>query len=401
MLQLFRRCPRPPFDPLLFTLTCVVTLAGIPLLYSASYAEGLALHDDPQYFVLRQAAFALVGFAGLVAAAKVDLAWLRKRSRFFLGATVALLFVCLSHGALNGARRWISVGGFTVQPSEFAKLALIIYLASYLAKAREWIQEGWTPVVHVALVTGGVALLLLLQPHLSALLLVVGVATVMVVLAGLPWDRVLSLGCVLLIAGVPLFQIAPREQQNRVKVWLGLIQSEEDAYHQKQSLLAIERGGALGVGFCEGRQKLRYLPASHNDFIFSCIAEEFGFLGVVVVLSLFSALVIRCYDIAHMCGSQFGSLLCTGVATLLGLELVGHVGVATGLLPPTGVTLPLVSAGGSAFICVLFGIGLVLNVSRGVSPEVEAMDDGFGFDGRGDGRTHLPAPRPRRYGAVA
>jgi len=378
-----------------------LALGGLPILYSASYPEAIRLGKNPGYFVTHQAMFTVVGVLLLVAATRLNLARLREWAWVLLAMSIVLLFVTLGTKSVNGAHRWLRVAGVTIQPSEIVKLTLLIYLASYLARCREWIVTSWAPVKHVTFVVGVVGILLLLQPHLSALCLVVGMAGVMMILAGLPFQRIARLALILVLTLVALYHVAPDEQRNRVKVWIGMTQSADERYQQDQSEKAIERGGLFGVGFCEGRQKLLYLPASHNDFVFSCLAEEFGFAGVLVTLTVFSVLVWRCFDIAHKCGSQFGSLLSAGTGTLLGLQCLAHVGVATGLLPTTGVTLPFFSAGGSALVGTLTALGLVLNVSRGPVPEVEALDYEVSVDRRRYRRPLVPSARAGRYGTPA
>lgn len=391
----------PPFDSFLFGFICLLFVAGLPILYSASYPEAIALKGDPNFFVVRQVVYGFLGMVCLLLVSVVNLEKLRNWAGVLLILSLGLVVAARFGPSINGAHRWLRMGPLLIQPSEIMKIVLLFYLASHLARRGRWLATSWAPVKHTAVVVGVTATALLAQPHMSAACLVLGTAALMVILAGLPLRRVVTLVILLAISVFILYGVAPPEQKNRVKAWLGVVPSQEEEYQKNQSRKALERGGLVGVGFCEGRQKMLYLPASHNDFVFSCIAEEFGYLGVVLTFILLGTLVWRCFDVAHHASTQFGSLLSSGIGSMVGLQCLAHFGVATGLLPTTGVTLPFFSAGGSALVCTLVALGLVLNVSRGTLCQDEVRHDAPDSGRRRYRRSSLPPAGVGRYGAPA
>ncbi len=366
----------PPCDAALTLSLLILALLGLPLLYSASYAVSLDLHQHPYQFVRHQALCLLIGGALMGVLSRWDLQHLRQRVPWFFVATVLLLIGVLFLGKRSDHdhfARWLRWGPLSFQPSELAKFAAILMIAYLVSQIgprvfREWLD--WLVLPPIGLVLA----LVLVEPHLSATLLISTTAAIMLYIAGAKLSefvKLIGFGFVLLLLLFVATRFFPPArakfdyQLNRVAVHLGLTpKPDDDQYQPRHSAAALKRGGLLGVGFCKGRGKLGYMPAVQNDFIFAAIGEEWGFFGCVAMLALFCWLIARICHVAYLCNDQFASLVCAGVAALIALQVSANVAVATMLIPTTGVALPFVSAGGSGLVMLLSAMGLVLNASR-------------------------------------
>lgn len=353
---------------LLLVLTGILVAFGLLSVYSASSfvaeAEGLA---DTHYFV-QQALRGAVGIGALFVARYVDYHVYRRLAWPLVLLSVVLLVVVVLPGTeaiaprINGARRWLDVG-FTVQPSELAKFALIVWTAALAVKKQDRLDDFKMGVLPFLVVVGLLCALVLLEPHFSAALILAALAGVILFAAGARLIHFALLG----VLSLPLLWdqiVNTGYRMNRVTALLHAAPgAREVGYQLRQSLIAVGSGGLLGVGYGESAQKLYYLPEPQNDFVFSIIAEEWGFVGAALVILAFLAWVLLGLRIARAAPDLFGRLLAVGITTLVAVSAFAHVGVTLGLLPTTGVNLPFVSAGGTHLVLVLGCTGVLLNIA--------------------------------------
>jgi cell division protein FtsW len=349
-------------------LLSVLALLGIGLImvHSSSSVATMSDWGDSFYYLRRQAMWAGVGLAVMVFMVGFPYQWIRKYAVHILAGSILLLILVLVPGigkVVNGARRWIDLGPVGFQPSELNKLALIIFTAAGLAYNRNRIQRITTlsPYVLITLLCMG---LILKQPDLGTALAIGGTAFVLWFSAG---AHFLHLGGMVL-AAIPALYYAIFSEDYRRARFLSFLNPWADplgdGYHIIQSLLALGSGGFFGKGLGNSRQKLFYLPERHTDFIFAILGEELGLAGALLVVLLFALFAFRGYRIAVTAPDTFSSLLATGLTTMIVLQAVINIGVVTGSIPITGITLPFVSYGGSSLIPSMMGIGMLLNISR-------------------------------------
>ena len=353
----------------LIAITLLLVGFGLLSVYSASSftAQSEGLPDS--YYLVQQAARALVGIAALLAASFVDYRVYRHFAWPLLAATTALLILVILPGTesiaprINGARRWLMLG-VTVQPSELAKIAIVIWTAALAVKKQERLRSLRYGLVPFLLVIGPICLLILLEPHLSGAMLVGALAFIVLFAAGGRLGHFLFLA----MLGLPVLwdQVANTGyRMNRMMAFLKPGMGADDiGYQLNQSLIAIGSGGPFGVGFGESRQKLLYLPEPQNDFIFSIIAEEWGLIGSVFVIGLFLAWAVIGMRIAGSAPDLFGRLLAVGLTAMVAVGAFAHIGVTLGVLPTTGVNLPFISAGGTGLVLALGVTGILVNVAK-------------------------------------
>ncbi len=366
MVQLSGRIDLP-----YFTLIIVILIFGLIMLFSASYPSGYMRYGDSYAFIQPQIRYALIGLIVMAGAAMVDYHWLRKWAWPLMSVTLGLLVVVLFMEAKNGAKRWIwlnSAHTQSLQPSELAKFAIILLFAALLAANQKRIKTllyGFVPFVAIL---GVVAFLMLQQPHLSGTILIMGIGISMMFAGGvaLRWFAMAgALGVsslVLLLINVP--DLVPYAM-SRIEIWLDPYSVDPAASHQTiQSLIAVGSGGLTGNGIGGSVQKFLYLPEMYNDYIFAIVCEELGFFGAVCLIVLFLLLLLRGLHIALRAKDTFGSMLCVGVAAQIALQTFLHIGVNTNTIPPTGISLPFFSSGGTSLVMLMGQVGLVLSVSR-------------------------------------
>lgn len=360
-------------DRILFTTAAALVAFSPAIVYSASSAFALDRYQVGHVFLAKQLCFALTGLAVMGLAMRVDYhVYQRPRLIWILFgvAVAALLAVLLIGPPIKGARRWFSVAGVGIQPSELAKLAVIVFCAAALAK---WMDGPHRPAgalrpLAVALIpTVGV---LILQPDFGAAVMLLGVVAVMVFTAGLPYRYLLALAAGL-VPVTGLVAVSAPYRLRRLTTFLDPWNSPlGDGFQAIQSMIAVGTGGLAGRGLGEGRQKLFYLPEAHTDFIYAVVAEELGLIGATVVLVAFGIILWRGLRIAWRAPDRFGALLAVGLTTAISAQAFVNISVVLGLLPTKGIGLPLVSAGGSSLVMSLAGMGLLLNISQDASAEV-------------------------------
>lgn len=347
----------------------ILVVVGVLAVYSSSFALGLLDYGDPNYFVYRQVFFGLMGVVALVALAKFDYRRLRAISPLIMLGTILALVAVLLPGIgmeRNGAQRWITIGGPIppIQPSEFAKLALIIYVSAWLAGRGENVKAFWTGFFPFVLLMGLVAGLVMLEPDLGTTIVIVLTTLTIVFVAGASLTHVFAfLGIGSIAAGM---LIAMGEYRaDRVFAFF----SAEDeptgrGFQVLQLLIALGSGGIDGLGLGASRQKFFYVPGAHTDGIFAIIGEELGFIGASAVLILFAVLVGRGFRVILRARDDFGALLGVGIISWIAIQTIINIGGITRSMPLTGIPLPFVSYGGSALLSNLAAIGILLSVSR-------------------------------------
>lgn len=343
--------------------TSLLVLAGLILLYSASAPFSLRHYGSDVSMLLRQAIAAGLGVVALLVLARMDYHRLAVINDMLLvGSFLLTAITILPLGVGDG--RWLALGPFTFQPTELLKFSLILYLASSLARKGDRVRsflQGVAPFIIVLAVLG---VTVLAQPDMGMVLVLGSVTMAMLFFAG---ARVLHL-LGIVAASVPLVivavQVAPYRLARVVSFLNPHAYGETSGYQTIQSLIAIGSGGLLGRGLGASRAKLFYLPQSHNDFIASVVAEELGFVGMLVLLGALAFLVWRAFAIAERAPDRLGRLLALGIGFTIGFQTLVNISVAAGLLPVTGLTLPFLSNGGSSLIVTLAMVGLLLNVSR-------------------------------------
>lgn len=357
---------RGPIDFPLFVIILILLAIGINMVFSASMYEDKQIYKDSYYHLKRQLIWAALGIGAMIAASNFNLKLLKNRKliSFSILATLALLVIVLFMPDKNGASRWIGVGSLGVQPSEIAKIVLIIYLADNISRKGEKIKSLLQGVLPILIVGGLFAGLIIIEPNMSTAVIIMTVTIIMLFVGGAKKSHIASI----FIIGASLAVLAIIIEPYRMARFTGFINPWADpldtGYQAIQSLYALGAGGPFGMGFGMSRQKQYYIPEAQNDFIASIIGEELGFLGIAIVVILFALLVWRGLKIAVNCKDKFKSLVATGITALLAVQSSINLLVVSSSMPITGVTLPLISYGGSSLLFTMISLGLLLNISR-------------------------------------
>jgi len=361
----FRLRPgRPDYAILVTTLALVVI--GLIFVYSSSFAIALAEYNDVNYFLFRQLGAALIGLVAMFGLMRLDYRKLRLISPvLMLLAVLSLAAVLLVGTEVNGARRWITLGGAPpFQPSEFAKLAVIIYISAWLASRGREVKTFALGLAPFILLVGLVAALILMEPDTGTAAIVVMATVALFFLAGGSMTHVFTLAGIGLVAGLLLI-VGGEYRADRI---LAFTSAENDpsgvGFHTLQLLIALGSGGIEGLGLGVSRQKFFYIPGAHTDGVFAIVGEETGFIGSMIVIVLFAYLIYRGFRVAMNARDEFGSYLAMGVICWIGFQALINIGGITRSIPLTGIPLPFVSYGGSSLIMIMAGVGVLLNVSR-------------------------------------
>lgn len=371
-----RELAKGPIDLPFCLLVLLLTAVGLVMLLSASFPSAYytTKNNDPTYYFVRQGVFAVMGVAAMFFIGKINYQRFRGVAKFLLYLSIILLVLVIIPGnplavTRNNATRWLGIGDlFTFQPSEIAKVAVVIYFSDSISKKKDQMRSfryGILPYAIWLVVLGG---LVGLEPHLSGAILIMGVGAALMLVGGINWAWVIgAVGAAGAAMYLVLFVIG--YNTSRITYWLNPWADAQGAGWQlSQSLITIGSGGLWGVGLGKSRQKFLYLPEEHNDFIFAIICEELGLIGASIIMLLFAALILRGYWIALHARDRFGSLLVVGITTLVAMQTFLNIGVVTGLLPTTGISLPFFSYGGTALSIQLAEMGIVLSVSRQIRP---------------------------------
>lgn len=354
-------------DLILLIVTLSILAIGIVMVYSASAVLSIHEHGESFYFVKRQLLFAVLGILAMITTMNVSYISWKPYANWGLLIGFALLVIVLIPGIgviRGGARSWLGIASFGIQPSEFMKMAIILFLAKRLSGDSTLITEFRQGLLPSLAIMGGALGLIMLQPDLGTGVVLVGASILIIYSAGARIAHLGGLALVGLAGLVGLILAAPY----RMKRITGFLDPWQDplgtGYQIIQSLYAIGPGGFVGLGLGMSRQKYSYLPEPQTDFIFSIIGEELGFIGGSLVIVLFALLVWRGMRIAITAPDTFGSLLAVGIVGMIAVQVIINIGVVIGMFPVTGITLPLISYGGSSLTLMLTSIGILLNISR-------------------------------------
>ena len=362
-------------NPIDFTLLITILLLlsiGLIMLLSASSPSALSESGNSYAYFFRQAIFAVAGLFMMWIISNIDYRFYQKYYKLaYIVAFLLLLAVPFIGRTVNGAKRWIYVTDtLSVQPSEFAKILMIIFYAGILTKNRDDLGKYGKGIIKHVLFLGPIAILILLEPHLSATLVICGISIIMMILAGCKfWQMLVSGVCVGLPALIAMIVIEPYRLRRLITFLDPWQDPLGDGWQVIQSLYAIGSGGLFGLGLGQSRQKYLYLPEPQNDFIFSVLAEELGLVGCIFVIVLFAILIWRGILIAMKAPDMFGSLMAIGIVALIGIQAIINIAVVTSSMPATGMPLPFFSYGGTALFILLCEIGILLNISRASAKE--------------------------------
>ena len=365
---------RGKMDITFFALVSILLTIGLVMLFSASYAYSFAYFGNSYRFIIRQAAFAVVGFILMMLISKIDYHFYRKFSWIiYIVAVFLLVMLLIFPPMIEGVdfKRWMVIGGLNFQPSEIAKFAIILLFAHLISANYKAMKTFKFGIVVFGILLGFVCALVVAEPHLSATVLIFFIGIILMIVGGVKFLHV-GLCALVGVAGGALAILTGLVSYggDRIKYWLDpWADATGSGYQTIQSLLAIGSGGVLGKGLGQSVQKHLWLPEPHNDFIFSVVCEELGLIGAMIIIVLFCALVWRGFTIALKAPDKFGALLAVGLTFQVGLQMALNVLVVTNTIPNTGISLPFFSYGGTALLILLCEMGIVLSISRSCSLE--------------------------------
>jgi cell division protein FtsW len=392
----------PKYDYLLIIAVAALLIAGLMMVYSATFALGYQLYEQPTYFFIRQLLWMGVGLLAMIIVARIEYhVWRRWSIPLMAGALLLLGLVLVVGSDRFGGQRWLLNG--SIQPGEIAKLAVIIYIADWLSSKGERIRHVTYGLVPFAILLGFVTGLIMLQPDFSTAVLIATTAIAMFFIAGGDIWQMIASG----ILGGTTFAVLITRSEYRLARVISFLNPTGDHlggnYQVRQILIALGSGGITGLGLGDSRQKFGYIPASHTDGIFAILGEELGLIGCLVVIGLFAFLAYRGFRVALASPDAFGTVLAAGLTCSLIFQALINIAVVTALAPVTGVPLPFISFGGSSLVVSMMAIGLLLAISRGtLPPEVESPQAEKGPVNRAahdlrrwDRGTRLPRPDHR------
>lgn len=359
---------KKPLDFILLITVLILLGLGIITVLSASSPTALAETGDSYKYLKRQAVSALIGLVCMFTISKIDYkVWQRNYKVIYTFCLLLLLSVGLFGTASGGAKRWLNLGPLSFQPSELAKVGVIIFYAAWLTKNKDKlksINDGFIkPLLYIV---PAIAIVLILQNHFSATLVICSLVVILMILAGCRIRYFILFGVPIAVIGVAaIFFAGQGFRLQRVLTFFDPWQyAAGDGWQIIQSLYAIGSGGLFGVGLGDSKQKYLYIPEPHNDFIFSVLAEELGFIGCALVIILFAILIWRGITISMKAPDMFGSLLAAGITSMIAIQVLINIAVVTSSMPVTGMALPFFSYGGTALIIILSSVGILLSVSR-------------------------------------
>lgn len=367
-----------------FAYVMILLVVGLVMMSSASYAWAYSEHDgDGLYYAKNQAKNAIIGVIAMFFFMKMDyhnfkkvrLPVLKKFNiaglLYFIGAVllVLVLFIGNDEGGAMGAKRWLDIGPINFQPSEVAKLAIIIFFAYSMEKDGKKMNTFKTGIIKYALLMGVYVALLFFEPHLSGIILIGSISIAMILCGGANRKQFALLGIGAVIAAVSVIgyqaSVPGSYVATRIKSWKDPFADVlNDTWQTANSIIAIGSGGLFGLGLGNSRQKYLYLPETKNDFVFPIVCEELGYVGALAIIIVFFLLVVEGFSIAVRCKDRFGMLIAVGITTQIGIQTVVNLAVVSNLVPNTGISLPFFSYGGTALIMQLAEMGIMLNISQ-------------------------------------
>ena len=363
-----RRKRLKPADGTLALILALLMMCGLLTLFSATYYKAIDKGDALLEVKKQLIGVGLGGFLMFLTSRIPYRFWQRPRVVILaLTGSFALLVLVLIPGIgvyVNGSRRWLNVAGLSFQPSELAKIASVLYLASTLSFRLKQVERLWTGILPLLAVPAAMFLLILQQPNLSTAGSIMIVAVLMMLLAGARWKHLSLMGIAGLAVGFAYAWVEPYRRERLLSFRDPFAQMSDEGYQLSQSLIAIGSGGLFGRGLGQGRQKFSYLPYPESDFIFAIIGEDFGLFGCCVVILLFVAFAVAGMRIALNCQDRYGCLLAAGITVMISVQALINIGVVVGILPTTGLPLPFFSAGGTSISLLMAAVGILFNISR-------------------------------------
>jgi cell division protein FtsW len=357
---------RANIDKTLFVVTLLLVLAGLVMVFSASAVVAKERFGSPYTFFLRQLAWAVAGLGALFVTMKLDYRRYKHPAVVFssLAVTCLLLVAVFFLDRSHNTHRWIRLGAFSLQPSELAKPALILFLAYFLESRTKCMDDWRATLLPAAVPCLLLAALIVKEPDLGTAMACMAVTAVILFVAGMDWKYFAYTA----LAAVPVFYLLVFRVAWRYQRILAFMDPYSDpqgrGFHIIQSMIAVSTGGVTGQGLMEGKQKLFYLPEPHTDFIFAVTAEEWGLIGSIVIVSLFATFMVRGVRTAVMTRDPFGRYLATGITAMVVVQALFNISVVLGMLPTKGIPLPLISYGGSSLFITLASIGVLLNITQ-------------------------------------
>lgn len=363
-----RKARLKPADGTLALILALLMMCGLLTLFSATYYKAVD-QGDALLEVKKQLIGVGLGAFLMLLTSRIPYSFWQKPRVVMLALTgsFALLVLVLIPGIgvyVNGSRRWLNITGLSFQPSELAKIASVMYLASTLSFRLKQVERLWTGILPLLVIPAAMFLLILQQPNLSTAGSIMIVAILMMLLAGAKWKHLSLMGVAGLAVGFAYAWVEPYRRERLLSFRNPFAQMSDEGYQLSQSLIAIGSGGLFGRGLGQGRQKFSYLPYPESDFIFAIIGEDFGLFGCCVVILLFVAFAIAGMRIALNCQDRYGCLLAAGITAMISVQAFINIGVVVGILPTTGLPLPFFSAGGTSISLLMAAVGILFNISR-------------------------------------
>lgn len=363
-------------DPLLLGVILILLLIGIIMTYSSSAVKGYLYFDDPYHYFKAELVWVALGLMAMTIALAIDWRFLYQWTKPILYLALLMLVLVKIPGIgreVNGATRWIGVGPLSIQPSEIIKLAMVLMMARFLSANPYKATSFLKGIISTLAILGVVCALIMLQPDLGTVLVIAATVFFMLLAIGAKIWHMVGLG----FAGVGLVVAAIIAAPYRMRRIFAFLDPWADpsgkGYQTIQSLLALGPGGLFGLGLGQSRQKFLYLPENHTDFIFAMIGEELGFIGATLVVLLFFLFIWRGFRTAINAPNNFLALLAVGLTSLIGIQAMINMGVVSGVLPVTGITLPFISYGGTSLLFTMTGAGLLLNISAAAAKSEEVI----------------------------
>lgn len=369
-----KKVKKGAMDSTFCILVLLLLTIGLVMLFSASYANAYYYLDDSFHYISRQLMFAILGIIAMYVASHFDYHRFHSLAIPLMGISVVLLVVVFAMKPINNAHRWIFIGPINFQPSEIAKFALVILFAHLISinyDKMDTVRHGIVPFI---MIMGVLAVLLIAEPHLSATILVIGIGIIMMIIGGMELKYLFGAGGLMVVI-FPVLLVALGKVDRawgRIQHWLNpYLDARGDGFQTIQSLYAIGSGGLMGAGIGNSKQKYLFLPEPQNDFLFSIVCEELGFIGAALIIILFALLVWRGFVIALRAKDRFGTLVAVGLTVQVGLQVILNIAVVTNSIPNTGISLPFFSYGGTSLLMLLGQMGVILSVSRQSNIEKE------------------------------
>lgn len=364
-------------DRFMLLVTTILTVVGLIMMFSAGFSHALYLKGDGFYYIKRQLVFAVLGFIGMIIISYIPYRIYHHFAWIFFLISYILLAATLAMPPINNARRWIIIGGFSFQPSEMVKFTIVLLFAHLISVAPEKMDNFNYGFLRFLIILGLVFIITLLQPHLSGTLLIFGIGMAVLFIAGVKIRYFLAGGAMALpvLALIVLTSSKYRYALERILTNTQGGDTADEAYQVNQGLIAIGSGGLFGLGLGNSRQKQLYVPEPQNDFVFSIICEELGFIGAFIIILLFVLFIVRGAQISMKASDKFGALIAAGITAQVAIQVILNIAVVTALVPNTGIGLPFFSQGGTALFLLLCEVGVLLNIARESGREDEPEEE--------------------------